>query len=309
MANLNKLNSFIAHNNPIWSISSHPSKPIFATSSDKYLKLWDNSSTQLLSIETPHTRTIRSVAWSCCGNYIASSSFDSKTIIWEFTGKDMEVLTTLKGHESEVKCSAWSKDGSFLATCGRDRSVWVWNITEDMDFEIMSIMQDHTHDVKSVAWHPNKNLLVSTSYDNTIKFWDYDASCDDWVCKQSLEEHKSTVWKAAFSSNGNYLATVSGDESVMLWKCKEDRYQVVDKVSVGNIQYSCEFSAVDDKLLFTCGERGSISIFRIEDGLKEIKRIKDLHECDINCISFLKGNVGLLCSAADDGTVNIYSTI
>eukprot|EP00826_Nyctotherus_ovalis_P060131 TRINITY_DN8412_c0_g1_i2.p1 TRINITY_DN8412_c0_g1~~TRINITY_DN8412_c0_g1_i2.p1 ORF type:complete len:356 (+),score=90.63 TRINITY_DN8412_c0_g1_i2:137-1069(+) len=309
MATLNKTHSFSAHAGRVWTTAFHPTADLFATSSsDRFLKLWDSSAVLLHSVKTPHARTVRSAAWSSCGNYLATSSFDGSTVVWEYSKGELEPLTTLKGHENEVKCSAWSSDGNFLATCGRDKSIWVWSITEDMDFEIMSIMQVHTQDVKSVAWHPSKNLLASTSYDNTAKLWTYDASCDDWVCTQSLEAHSSIVWRAAFSSDGDHLATVGSDEYVALWKHCEDKYELVSKVNTNCVQYSCEFSPVDDKLLFTCGEWGSVVIFRVDEGLKEIGRAKDLHEADINSISFSKASVGVLCSGSDDGTVNLYST-
>ncbi len=103
---------------------------------DKTIKIWsqrassENQSiwTCVDSLKDGHTRTIRWVSWSPCGNKLASASFDTSITIWKRTSQDtFEIAANLEGHENEVKCVSWSSDGCFLASCSRDRTVWIWD--------------------------------------------------------------------------------------------------------------------------------------------------------------------------------------
>jgi WD40 repeat protein len=79
-------------------------------------------------LEGGHTRTVRGVAWSPSGQYLASCSFDATVCLWDRPGPagEWEMAATLEGHENEVKSVAWSTSGLLLASCSRDKSVWIW---------------------------------------------------------------------------------------------------------------------------------------------------------------------------------------
>jgi len=130
------------------------------------------------TITDGHTRSIRSVAWSFCGNRLASAGFDAKVSIWEREDQDFVLQTTLEGHENEVKDIAFSHSGLYLATCGRDKSVWIWECKsfpfiipsilsvfyvdneEDNDFACAAVLTTHTQDVKQLKWHPQKDVGI-----------------------------------------------------------------------------------------------------------------------------------------------------
>src|SRR5882724_4194456 len=98
-----------------------------------------------------HQRTIRSIAWSPSGDYLASASFDGTTCVWHQIDGQWDCTVSLEGHENEVKSVCWSQSSKYLSTCSRDKTVWIWECihgTDGQEFECASVLTDHTQDVK-----------------------------------------------------------------------------------------------------------------------------------------------------------------
>lgn len=198
---------------------------------DKTIRIWSQGSNNnnwatKTMLSDGHSRTIRDVAWSWNGKFLASASFDATTAIWDKRTGEFECNITLEGHENEVKSVSWSRSGKFLATCSRDKSVWIWDIVDEEEFECAAVLNAHTQDVKKVEWHPNLDILASASYDNTIKLYAEDSDGSDWSCLATLEGHNSTVWSIAFDSTGNRLASCSDDQTVKIWQSYEPGNEV-----------------------------------------------------------------------------------
>lgn len=91
------------------------------------------SFSHVTTISTPHTKTVRSIAWAPSGKTLASGSFDSNVAVYESEGdvdlteaREWECATVLEGHETECKSVVYSSNGTLLASCSRDKTVWIW---------------------------------------------------------------------------------------------------------------------------------------------------------------------------------------
>lgn len=73
-----------------------------------------------------HVGAVYSVAFSQCGRFLASGSFDKSVRIWDpFLSKE---LFCLKKHSNSVSDLAWSNDSKLLLSGGYDQTCKLWNV-------------------------------------------------------------------------------------------------------------------------------------------------------------------------------------
>ncbi|KAL1451398.1 hypothetical protein WDU94_005777 [Cyamophila willieti] len=300
---------------------------------DKNIRLWGKESfgtkfTAKAILSDCHQRTIRETAWSPCGNFIASASFDATTAIWDKRSGQFECNATLEGHENEVKSVTWSKSGQFLATCSRDKSVWVWEVGEEDEYECGAVINAHIQDVKKVRFHPHDNILASASYDDTVKLFKEDLSEADWVNFATLKSHTSTVWSLAFDRTGTRLATCSDDQTVKIWKeyrpGNSSGIPTPDGDAVwkcvctlsghhGRTIYDISWCHSTDLIATGCGD-DAIRIFKEstnhssgdEVSFDLVHTVHGAHAQDLNCVAWNPMVPGMLASCSDDGEIKLW---
>jgi WD40 repeat protein len=59
--------------------------------------------------------------------------------------------------------------------------------------------------------------LVSGSFDDKVKIWEV----ENGRLAQTLDSHSADVNGVAFSFDGKWLASVSDDKNIILWKANE----------------------------------------------------------------------------------------
>ncbi|XWS59495.1 hypothetical protein CRYUN_Cryun08bG0127100 [Craigia yunnanensis] len=329
---LKEIQKLQGHTDRIWSLAWNPATSVadvpsvFASCGfDNTVQIWEQSpSTRSWDckavLDEPHTRTLRSFAWSPSGKLLATASFDT-AVIWENVGGDFEYVSTLEGHEYGVKRLSWNASGSLLATCGRDKTVWIWEVMPGNEFECIQVLQGHTQDVRMVQWHPTMDILFSCSYDNTVKVWWSEDADGDWSCVQTLGEssngHSSTVLLVAFIAKGDKLIT-----SRYIWEADIIRMQSGDGYAPWN--HLCTLSGYHDRTIFSVhwSREGIIASGAADDAVRLFVESKDgsmngpsyqlllkkekAHDMDVNSVQWCPGEMRLLASASDDGMIKIW---
>src|SRR5205823_1269039 len=109
--------------------------------------------------------TIRAVAMSPDGHYIAAGSNSGQVRVWREEGRVAHL--TIRGHTDRVGAIAFSPDGQALATASWDGTVRLWDVAGGA---AIWTGQDQHVPVTSLAMSPS-GKLISGSYDGALHVW------------------------------------------------------------------------------------------------------------------------------------------
>jgi len=144
-----------------------------------------------------HTAGLHALAFSPCGQRLATGGRDSSVILWNAqTGK---AEFRLQGHSRGVRSVCFSADGARLASGSLDLSICVWDAYSGG--LLRAIPTAHKIFVMSLCFDPKESgILASASFDQ-IHVWDVVTG----ALKKSFEGHCYAV----FSPDGRTIATAS----------------------------------------------------------------------------------------------------
>jgi THO complex subunit 3 len=102
--------------------------------------------------------TLRTLAWSPLGNYVATGAGDKKLRVWNPERPNVKHSTELRGHGSTVERVAWNPlRESELASCSPDGTVRLWDArTKANVAEIKTGKEFFT-----LAWRPDGEELMA----------------------------------------------------------------------------------------------------------------------------------------------------
>jgi len=148
-----------------------------------------------------HTSHVISVAFSPCGQRLATGGADCTVIVWDVqTGK---ADFCMKGHSGIVWTVAFSADGARLASGSHEGPIHVWNVSTGALLRTMQ--QENEYDGFGVHFSPtDHNMLAAVGHD--IFVWDVDiGEVKMWDVNSG--DSLIGINFAVFSPNGRTIAT------------------------------------------------------------------------------------------------------
>jgi WD40 repeat protein len=122
--------------------------------------------------------------------------------------------------------------------------------------------------VRSLAWHPSGKYLASASFDGSTCIWRLGEGGAE--CIQSLEGHENEVKCAAYSHDGQYLATCSRDKTVWVREVGDDLdYDVVAMASGHTQDVKCVRWHPTKDLLFSASYDDTIKCWKYEEAVDD----------------------------------------
>jgi WD40 repeat protein len=282
------------------------------------IRIWDSSAGKMLEpINKAHNGSIRALAFSPNGEWLASAGDDRKVAIWEapnWTPKQSGIGSEMggKAHQDAVRAIAFSPDGTKLITGSDDRTAQIWNadngkplIAPEMPGGPPGLL--HQDAVQAVAFSPDGKRVLTGSADRIAQVWEWDAAKGKgWPIGPPVE-HPKAVERAAFRPDGSLL-TATHDGLVRLWEMPSEKRCFHELPHNPNAVMAVALSP--DGRLAATGSGRDAWLWNVESGacLGPLRGQDDnnSHQGDVWAMTFTRDNRFVL-TAAHDNTARLWN--
>ena len=197
------------HANTINSVVfTHDDQQLLTGSFDCLAMLFDANNGIRIKTFEGHTEEIVEVNMNNDENKFCTASMDTTSKIFDI--EEGKCIITLKGHTDVVSRAKFNKESNMILTGSYDKSCKIFDLN---DGNVLFDFNEHTKEISNCFFYPkDNNIIISTSLDGLLKIYDIrkgNASVN------TFDEHfKKEIFCSTISSNGKFLATGGGDNSV-----------------------------------------------------------------------------------------------
>ena len=193
----------------IYAVALSPDNKHILSGGDRGVHVWDSSTGQI--VFGPLHSPVCSVAYSPNGQYFVSGSWDGSVIIWDST-TGTNHLAPFKAHSSIIHSIAFHPTGKTFATMSADETIVVWDANTFKSTHKFANVGLHLV-TNSIQYSPNGRSILTASNDQ-IKVLDTQTG-------KVRNKSDDGVNAAAFSPDGRWVASGSGQGSVKVWEFLE----------------------------------------------------------------------------------------
>lgn len=190
---------------------------LVCTTDNGLVYIIDTSNFEIIHQFSSGNQKIRSFCYHQNLNLLIFGSNDEYIRIYNLT--DYTLMHQLKANATGVSSVTFSNDGKYLLSGGRDAHLNIYEIT---DWSLVQKFPAHLFAIYQIIYHPYLHYFATASRDKSIKIW---RSTDFSLFKnlsidKAREGHLLSVNDICWSSDGNYLLSVSDDKLFKTWEFK-----------------------------------------------------------------------------------------
>jgi len=242
-----------------------------------------------------HTGSIYSADISPDGKYVVTASSDQSAILRDI--KTGRILWVFNGHSKAVRAIKFSPDGRHLITGSDDKTAVIVdvrtgkkvkefesdNAVNFVDFYLdgKCMVEDSIRDIKTgeklmefagiiKAVTPDYRFVATETKDKTLIIYDTLTG----KRSQIIKVDNISIRSAAFSKDGQYLASGYDNNTLVLWEAKSGKQVKKFEGNARSFMYSFVVFSPDNQWILTQGEEGEAVLLEIKTG-KYRKRFKE----------------------------------
>ncbi len=227
-----------------------------------------------LVVQTGHSGSIKSIAFSPNGKLLASGSEDKTIKLWDInSGNQLKTFP----NSSDVESVSFSPNSKFLASVGKDKIVRLWNVLDGKELRTFTSNTYEFSGVRSVFFNSDGKILSLESGDGTLENWD--AENGKYLKTQTTKPNN--VDTISYSPNGKTLATVNFD-AIKLWDVNSQK-EIRTLTGHSGLIEAITFSP-DGEILASGSEDKTIKLWDVNKG-GELKTLTS-HTDTIELLAF-----------------------
>jgi WD40 repeat protein len=190
---------------------------------DTHLRLWQVNTSSPYAIG-PHTlaghdRSVRSVALSPDGRWLASSADDPTIRLWSKATGQMQWVGAI---DTPATLLSFSPDSQWLASASPDDGIYLWNTTTGI---ALGDLENSPDSPSAIVFSDDGEWLAAGGRDGAIAIWHQKQPTPDGspvFTTQTFSGHQGQVHSLAMSPDGLTLASASHDGTVRWWPLAQD---------------------------------------------------------------------------------------
>ncbi|KAJ3022407.1 hypothetical protein HKX48_006224 [Thoreauomyces humboldtii] len=258
-------------------------------------------------VQPPPDDTISELRFSPRANFLAASSWDNQTRIWEVGPNGQAVPKAAIQHEAPALCVDWTPDGSKVFSGGCDKAGRMLDLATGQSMQVAA----HDAPIRScriIEGPGAAPLAVTGSWDKTMKFWDM---------RQQNPVHTYQLPERCYvmDSHGPLLVVGTADRHLLIFNTANLNApfkQMPSPMKFQTRSLGCFPTTNAADMGFCLGTiEGRIQIQYIEDNKMPTRSFsfrchraeKDVYA--VNHISF-HPQYGTFASCGSDGTINFW---
>ncbi len=244
----------IQHASPVNQVCFSPDGGRLATASnDSTARLWDGRTGQPLGLPLIHSGPVESLAFCPEGRRLLTVDALGCARLWDLARHGEPDLAP--GEYANGHLAAFSADGKRLSTADFDYGARIWDAFTGKP---VTPMLHHDGRVEALVFSRNGRYVATASQDGLARVWD--ARSGRLVCSM---RHPTFVKRAAFSSDGRLLATVTGNTGY-IWSAATGRRVWMLKGHSGTLTGVA--AQPRGSMLLTCGLDGTARLWDLRTG-------------------------------------------